>query len=91
MRVLNIFFLDMFPHLPVYEMADRSIRLPFINPKSGASYYMTESEVLEGISDSKQKQAMVKPFTQARAAIVDIRTKELHAKQIPKKELILPS
>ena len=91
MRVLNIFFLDMFPHLPVYEMSDRSIRLPFVNPKSGASYYMTEGEVLEGVSDSKQRQAMVKPFTQARQAIIDIRTKELHAKQTPKKEIILPS
>lgn len=87
MRVLFTFFLNQFPHLPVYEMSNGDIRIPFVNPKTGAVYYMLESEFTKGVSDNEQLKSMRKPFSDAKLEIAQLKSAKTNKVPADKKIL----
>jgi hypothetical protein len=89
MRVLYTYFLDQFPNMPVFEMTDRTIRLPFISPQTGGTFYMTEKQMTEGESDVKKLETLRAPFSLARAAIIEVRSKEMIEASKPKGKKII--
>lgn len=78
MRVIHVYFLDQFPHMPVYEMKNGEIRLPFVNSKTGLTWYMTEAEFTKGVSDHNRLMDMRKPFTQAKEEISKLKTEHVY-------------
>lgn len=55
--------------MPVYELEDGTLRMPFHNTKNGLMLFVTESEITKGLSDVKALMAARLPFTHAKQEI----------------------
>jgi len=71
MQVKKIHFLDSIPGQPVYEMEDKTIRIPFPDGKTGAILWLSEQECLNCLTTKtpENKNIIVSQFTEIRKAL----------------------
>jgi hypothetical protein len=69
MKVKQVYFLKCIPGLPIYELMDGTIMLPFLSKDKGTWFYYSEKEVTNKVSDTKILAAQKRPFHLAKAEI----------------------
>lgn len=70
MKVIGIYFIKNCPGVPVYKVADGSLRLPF-TMKTGQIVYFSKDEMLKGVSDQKVIFQNNQIFTEAEKQIAE--------------------
>lgn len=70
-----MYFISSVPGLPVYEMMDGSLRLPFSRKEKGERlfWWMSQEDMTKGISDIKTRAQFIAPFTNAQEEIDKIK------------------
>ena len=63
--VKAIWFIDAVPGLPVYEMQDGTLKMPFFKKDKSVHFWMSERELTKGIDDKKTVDEFRKPFIEA--------------------------
>lgn len=83
MKVKQVYFLKCIPGLPIYELTDGTIMLPFLNKETKTWYYYSEKEVTNKVSDTKILAQQRRPYHLAKAEInsLSLRIKILSTKQ----------
>lgn len=76
MKVKNIYFIHQCPGLPVYEMQDGKLMMPFSKKGDGkanvAFFWTTEDQITKGVSDQKILIQLRSPFRIAELEISKI-------------------
>jgi hypothetical protein len=73
MTVKHIHFIKHCPNLPIYEMEDGTLRLPYFQKKIMTYFWFSLAELEAGEGDVKKLMAIRQPFTEAKAEIESMR------------------
>lgn len=82
-KVVNTFFLKCVPGMPVYELKDGTIMIPFQNRETKGWYWYSEKEATSKVSDHTTLASLRRPFHLAKAEIngLSLKIKILSTKQ----------
>ena len=78
MIVTSTHFLPQFPGMPVYRMADKTIKIPFFNAESKVHFWLGRKEFGANTADSKKINEFMAIFDKAEAMVnQDLKTQKL--------------